>query len=211
MVARNASRSKRAPAKAGPSDPLPSFVAPQLALLRKEAPSGDRWVHELKYDGYRLHARLDRGELRLFTRTGLDWTPRYQATAEALRRLPADRAYLDGELCAVRPDGTTSFAEMQAATDAGSSGGLVFFLFDLLHLDGLDTRPLALLERKAKLQALLAGAEERLRLTGNGSEILQKTCALRAEGLISKQADKPYAPGPSSRCSSPCSGASSTG
>jgi ATP-dependent DNA ligase len=100
---------------------LPNFVAPQFCLLREEAPTGDRWVHELKYDGYRLHARLDRGKVHLRTRTGLDWTHRYGATAEALSGLRADRAYLDGELCAVRPDGTTSFAAMQAATDSNSS------------------------------------------------------------------------------------------
>ena len=107
------------PASSRRSDPLPNFVAPQLCLLREEAPTGDRWVHELKYDGYRLHARLDRGEVQLFTRTGLDWTHRYGAIAEALSGLRADRTYLDGELCAVRPDGTTSFAAMQAATEFG--------------------------------------------------------------------------------------------
>lgn len=199
MAAGDASRRKRAPGKSRPSDPLPRFIEPQLALLWQEAPSGDRWVHEIKYDGYRLHARFEHGQVRLLTRKGLDWTHRYRTTAEALAELPAERAYLDGELCAVRPDGTTSFAEMQAATDEGHSGELVFFLFDLLHLDGLDTRRLPLLERKAKLQVLLAGAGDRLRysehMIGEAPEILCKACELRAEGLISKQVDQPYAPG----------------
>jgi bifunctional non-homologous end joining protein LigD len=131
-------------------------VSPQLALLRAEAPSGDRWVHELKYDGYRLHARLEQGKVRLPTRKGLDWTHRYRATAEALAKLSVEQAYLDGQLCAVLPDGTTSFAEMQAATDEGRSGDLEFFLFDLLHANGSDTRPWPLLKRKGRLETLLA-------------------------------------------------------
>jgi DNA ligase D-like protein (predicted ligase) len=190
---------KRTSETSNGSDPLPRFVAPQLSLLRKEARSGDEWVHELKYDGYRLHARIDRGEVRLLTRTGLDWTHRYQATAEALRGLPAGRAYLDGELCAVRPDGTTSFSAMQAATDSGSSGDLVFFLFDLLHFDGADTRQLPLVDRKMRLQALVSGADDRLRysehLIGDGPTIRRQACELKAEGLVSKRTDMPYVPG----------------
>jgi bifunctional non-homologous end joining protein LigD len=140
------------------ADPLLAFVDPQLALLKKEPPSGPSWVHELKLDGYRIHGRTERGEVKLLTRNGLDWSPRYGATADALRELKCERAYLDGELCAVNPDGTTSFAAMQAATDTGRTGDLVFFAFDLLHLDGTDTRPLPLLDRKAKLAELLKGA-----------------------------------------------------
>ncbi len=131
-------------------NPLPKFIPPQLALLRKEAPSGSQWVHEIKLDGYRIHARVDRGRVQLLTRNGLDWTERYRATEQALGKLPVDRAYLDGELCAVRSDGTTSFAAMQAATDSGHSGELIFFLFDLLHLDGVEVRRRPLLERKAR-------------------------------------------------------------
>lgn len=126
---------------------LPKFIPPQLALLRKEAPSGSQWVHEIKLDGYRIHARIDRGRVQLLTRDGLDWTERYRATEQALGKLPVKTAYLDGELCAVRPDGTTSFAEMQAATDSGRSGELIFFLFDQLLLDGVDMRARPLLER----------------------------------------------------------------
>jgi ATP dependent DNA ligase-like protein len=90
----------------------------------KAPPSGPDWVHELKYDGYRIHARLERRRARLLTRTGLDWADRYEATAEAVSAVAAQAAYLDGELCAVRPDGTTSFPEMQAATDGRRTTGL---------------------------------------------------------------------------------------
>ena len=88
---------------------LPAWVKPQLTKLVDQPPDGPEWLHELKFDGYRMHARLDRGAVRLLTRTGLDWTHKYPAIAAAVASLPARQAYLDGELCGVRPDGTTSF------------------------------------------------------------------------------------------------------
>jgi DNA ligase D-like protein (predicted ligase) len=177
---------------------LPSFVPPQLCRLRQTPPSGDRWVHEIKYDGYRIHARIDAASVKLLTRTGLDWTDRYPATAAALNNLPARRAYIDGELCALNPDGTTSFAAMQAATDSANTGDLVYYAFDLLHLDGEDLARWPLLERKERLEALLAGAEARLRysehIVGHGADVLLEACRLGAEGIVSKQIDRAYAP-----------------
>ena len=85
---------------------LPSWIRPQLTQLVKEPPDGPGWLHEIKFDGYRMHARLDHGAVRLLTRTGLDWTHKYPAIAAAVASLPAGQAYLDGELCGVRPDGT---------------------------------------------------------------------------------------------------------
>jgi bifunctional non-homologous end joining protein LigD len=97
----------------------------------------------LKFDGYRMHARLDRGKVQLLTRTGLDWTGKYQAIAAALRTLPAAQAYLDWELCEVRPDGLTSFALIQNAAERQGGADLFYFVFDLLYLDGrkLDAHP----------------------------------------------------------------------
>lgn len=89
---------------------LPGWIKPQLTKLVDQPPDGSEWLHELKFDGYRMHARLDRGAVRLLTRTGLDWTHKYPAIAAAVASLPARQAYLDGELCGVRPDGTTSFS-----------------------------------------------------------------------------------------------------
>jgi ATP-dependent DNA ligase len=117
---------------------LPQWIRPQLTQLVDEAPEGPEWLHEIKFDGYRMHARLDRGAARLLTRTGLDWTHKYPAIAAAVAVLPAAQAYLDGELCGVSPDGITSFSMIQAASDSGNAAGLVFFLFDLLYLDGDD-------------------------------------------------------------------------
>src|ERR1700739_4386870 len=105
-----------------------------------------------------MHARLDRGAVKLLTRTGLDWTHKYPQIAAAVSTLGARQAYLDGELCGVGPDGITSFSMIQLASDAGNAAGLVFFLFDLLHLDGRDFRARPLIERKERLAGLLQHA-----------------------------------------------------
>src|SRR6202045_4443050 len=117
---------------------LPKWIPPQLTQLVDAAPDGDQWLHEIKFDGYRMHARLDRGAMRLLTRTGLDWTHKYPPIAAAVSSLGARQAYLDGELCGVGPDGIPSFNIVQTASDAGKAAGLVFFIFDLLHRDGED-------------------------------------------------------------------------
>src|SRR5437764_12502852 len=153
---------------------LPEWIKPQLTQLVGQVPDGAEWLHEIKFDGYRMHARLDRGSVRLLTRTGLDWTQKYPLIAQALTAAPASQAYLDGELCGVRPDGTTSFDMIQAASEPGNAAALVFFLFDLLFLDGEDLRSMALRQRKARLQQLLAGVSAPLQYsdhqTGRGPE-----------------------------------------
>ncbi len=106
-------------------------------------------------DGYRMHARVDRGRVQLLTRTGLDWSHRYRRTVEILGTLPAQTAYLDGELCALLPDGISSFSRLQAAMDEGHTDQLIFFAFDLLYLNGENLGPQPLVERKERLQGLL--------------------------------------------------------
>lgn len=199
-MARRANRRARFASSArSPGTAFPSFVSPQLALAVKRPPSGNSWIHELKLDGYRIHAHLRSGEVRLLTRTGLDWTERYAATADALQKIPAESAYLDGELCAVDPDGLTSFAEMQAATDGHSAAGLIYFAFDLIYLDGKDLRAEPLVGRKSRLEALLGGADPAVRynehLLGDGEAILRAACKLNVEGIVSKRADSAYLPG----------------
>jgi ATP-dependent DNA ligase len=100
---------------------LPDWIRPQLTELVDAAPEGDQWLHEIKFDGYRIHARLDHGAVWLLTRTGLDGTHKYPAIAAAVASLPATQAYLDGELCGVRPDGITSFSMIQSASDSGNA------------------------------------------------------------------------------------------
>jgi ATP dependent DNA ligase domain len=109
--------------------PPPTWVKPQLAKLVEKAPDGPDWLHELKLDGYRMHARLDDGRVQILTRRGNDWTEKYPAIAKSIAALPAGNAYLDGELCGVLPNGRTAFNLIQNATDTGQ-GSLVFFLFD---------------------------------------------------------------------------------
>jgi bifunctional non-homologous end joining protein LigD len=179
--------------------PLPQWIRPQLTQLVDTAPDGDQWLHEIKYDGYRMHARLDRGAMKLLTRTGLDWTHKYPAIAKAVAALDARQAYLDGELCGVGPHGTTSFNIVQLASDSGNAAALVFFLFDLLYLDGEDLRPRPLIDRKERLSALLANAGPCLHYSdhviGQGPAFYDKAGAMRVEGIVSKRIDAPYTPG----------------
>jgi DNA ligase D-like protein (predicted ligase) len=146
-----------------------------------------------------MHARLDRGAVKLLTRTELDWTHKYPAIAKAVAGLDARRAYLDGELCGVGPDGTTSFNIVQLASDRGNAAALIFFLFDLLYLDGEDLRPRPLIERKERLRALLLNAAPCLHysdhVVGQGPAFYAKACAMRVEGIVSKRIDAPYTPG----------------
>jgi bifunctional non-homologous end joining protein LigD len=179
-----------------PPSALPQWVRPQLTELVASAPDGDQWLHEIKYDGYRMHARLDRGTAKLLTRTGLDWTHKYPAIAKAVAALDAREAYLDGELCGIGPDGVTSFNIVQLASDSGNAAALVFFLFDPLYLDGEDFRPRPLIERKERLAVLLANAAPCLHysdhVVGQGPVFYDKACAMHVEGIVSKRVDAPY-------------------
>ncbi len=186
-------------ARAKSGGAMPAFIAPQLSLSVTAPPEGPDWAHEVKLDGYRLQARLERGKVRLLTRTGLDWAARYETTAAAVAQLDARSLYLDGELCAVREDGITSFPELQAATDAHLTTGLVYFVFDLLFLDRRDWRGEPLLKRKERLQRLLDGVAPPLVFgdhhIGDGPRFFAAVCAAKAEGVISKRIDAPYASG----------------
>jgi bifunctional non-homologous end joining protein LigD len=177
---------------------LPHWINPQLAKLVEKAPTGTQWVHEVKFDGYRMAARVDQGKVQLFTRSGLDWTAKYPATAAALAKLPVQSVYLDGELCGVRPDGVTSFELMQEASDAGL-GGLVYYAFDLLELDGENIAIRPLLERKERLAALLKrppiGVVYSEHEGGDGEAFRRAACSHRLEGVVTKRIDRPYLPG----------------
>lgn len=177
----------------------PKWIKPQLARLANDAPAGPGWLHEIKYDGYRMHARLEGGKAVLLTRTGLDWSPRYRFTLQALQSLPVRTAYLDGELCALKPDGVPDFSRMQAAMDQGRTDELVFFVFDLLFLDGKSMASLPLSERKERLRPLFTREIPGLRFSdhvvGDGPRFREQACKLGLEGVISKRVDRPYAPG----------------
>jgi ATP-dependent DNA ligase len=170
----------------------------QLTQLVQAAPSGPQWLHEMKLDGFRMAARIERGRATLLTRTRLDWSTKYPSLLTALKAVRAKSAYFDSELCGVGEDGLPSFAETQAATDGARGVRLVFYAFDLLHIDGRDTTRLPLLERKALLEPILAekpGLQFNGHETGDGELIRRHACQLGFEGVVSKTIDAPYAPG----------------
>jgi DNA ligase D-like protein (predicted ligase) len=186
-------------AHGSPAAGLPAWIKPQLTQLVETAPENDNWLYEIKYDGYRMMARLDHGAVKLLTRTGLDWTGKYPAITRAVAALDARQAYLDGELCGVGPDGITAFNIVQLASDSGNAAALVFFLFDLLYLDGEDLRPRPVIERKDRLASLLAKAMPCLHYSDHvvdqGPAFYEKACALHVEGIVSKRVDAPYTSG----------------
>lgn len=179
---------------------LPDFVQPALATLVPKAPSGAKWLHEIKFDGYRLIARIERGDVRLMTRSGLDWTKRFgDQVAEALKALPVEQAVIDGELVVENDAGASDFSALQQALSEGRTNGFVFYVFDLPHLDGFDLTPCRLVDRKAALAGLIEKPNGILRLSEhfeeNGSMVLQHACRLSLEGVVSKDRDAPYASG----------------
>jgi bifunctional non-homologous end joining protein LigD len=199
-------RSKRAspslePPPGAKPGPLPDFIAPCLATLVSDPPDGENWVHEIKFDGYRIQAHVERGRVKLFTRSGQDWTPRFGALAKALGALKVKDALIDGEAVVMDEAGVSRFVELVADLKAGRSNRMVYYAFDLLHLDGSNLEGAALADRKARLAKVLESAPKggAIRYSdhvqGDGRELLAKACSLGLEGIISKRTDKPYRSG----------------
>src|SRR5262249_31685643 len=141
-----------------PGARLPDFVPPSLAALHETPPSGRGWAHEIKFDGYRIQARLDHGQVRLLTRKGLNWREKFPNIAAAVAKLSARTALIDGEVVVEDKDGISSFSELQAALKAGERERFIYYVFDLLHLDGRDLTGLPILERKGEVARLLERA-----------------------------------------------------
>ena len=180
--------------------PLPDFVEPTLATLAATPPDGDRWIHEIKFDGYRLQARIEAGRVKLLTRSGLDWTRKFgKDVVAALKALPLGKALIDGELVVETGSGASDFSALQADLSASKSDRFAFYVFDLLHLDGYDLRAVPLIERKRMLERIVAADIAPIRYSShfeeNGGLVLQHACRLSLEGVISKQADAPYRSG----------------
>ena len=185
------------PAKTKKIEKMPRFIEPELCRLVEQPPSGSDWVHEVKFDGYRLQMRVEDGKAKLLTRKGLDWTARFAAIAKAARRLPD--AILDGEVVALDHNGAPDFAALQAALSDGNTDALVFFAFDLMFAGATDLRPLPLSERKQRLEKLLKGAGAPLRyvehFTSGGDAVLKSACRMSLEGIVSKKLSAPYRAG----------------
>jgi bifunctional non-homologous end joining protein LigD len=180
---------------------LPPFVEPSLAAVCDKPPSGANWVHEIKFDGYRIQARIDGGRIRLKTRKGLDWTDRFRSIAEALEPLGLASALLDGEVVVEDAGGIPSFPLLQEDLSAGRQDRLRYRVFDILYAEGFDLMPATLLERKALLQQLLAVLPPDSpvvfseHIEEDGPAMLKHACRLGLEGIISKRVDLPYRPG----------------
>lgn len=178
---------------------LPEFIAPQLCEMLDRPPAGDHWLHEIKFDGYRIQLRCADGGATLKTRKGFDWTAKYPEIAEAAADLP--NCIIDGEICALDENGAPDFAALQAALSEQNTANLVYFAFDLLFDGGEDMRSLSLIERKERLQHLLENTDvgPRLRFVehfeSGGDAVLRSACKLSLEGIVSKQADAPYRSG----------------
>ncbi len=173
---------------------MPGLIKPQLATLKLKAPKGEQWLHEIKYDGYRVQIHINAGKKKVYTRNGLDWTKRFSVIAGTLD-IPG-QAIIDGEVVVVH-EGRTNFSELQAELASGRQDRLIYYAFDLLWRDG-DLRSRPQIERKQALSDLLGenDIEQPVfyseHLTGNGQEMFEHAAKLNWEGIISKRADAPY-------------------
>lgn len=176
--------------------PFPNFIKPALATLVDKPPSGNQWLHEIKFDGYRLQVHVREKEAKLFTRRGHDWTRRFKPIASAAWWLETNAAVIDGEVVVQAPDGTTDFGALEADLGEGRDDRFALFAFDLLYLDGFDLRAVPLVDRKRILSILLESAKEPLRYSehfqADAEKLYRDACKLGLEGLVSKRSDAPY-------------------
>lgn len=182
-------------------DESPCFISPQLARVVPVVPEGNEWLHEIKLDGYRLIAVRSGPHVKLFTRSGLDWTERFKPLARELEGLPGNDYVLDGEAVVFDPEGRSNFSHLQSALKERGGEGVAFVAFDLLHLDGKSLRSLPLMDRLGKLRELIPQEDEgRVRRSkvwpgDRGGALFKRACKLGLEGIISKKSDGLYQEG----------------
>lgn len=182
------------------ADPFPGFISPQLAQLVSKPPQGDDWVHEIKFDGYRIQAHIKNGKVSLFSRRGLVWTDKYKVLASALAEMDVDSAVFDGEVVYQDEQGRSDFQKLQGAMKAGTTHELVYWLFDCMYLNGEDLRQKPLSERKARMKEVIeALGHDQIRYSedfrGVGDKMIEASCSMNLEGIISKRVDTAYVPG----------------
>jgi len=191
-------RSKRASSVDGK---LPTSLAPRLAVLAGHPPQGDQWLHEIKFDGYRLLAFIEGGNVKLLTRNGLDWTGKFPDIAQSLAKLKVESAIVDGEVVVLDKSGRSDFQSLQGLLKDKAGAPPVYYAFDLLFSDGVDLRNRPLLERKQTLKDILERSRPGPRINfsehirGDGQKVFQKACGMGLEGIISKRIDAPYVSG----------------
>lgn len=177
----------------------PEFIEPELALLVDKAPEGNQWIHELKFDGYRMQAHLNHSKVRLISRSGKEWTDKFPAVVQGLEKLTVDRAIIDGEVVLLDAEGRSDFQLLQNAMKAHHTQAFVYYAFDLLYYSGQDIRSLPLAERKRRLKMILKKAPKNIRYSdefeGAGKELLHLACKNKLEGIISKNRESTYLSG----------------
>ncbi|MEY9532156.1 ATP-dependent DNA ligase [Sinorhizobium fredii] len=190
--------------KAEPSaDPMPDRIEPCLAVLASEPPRGLQWVHEIKWDGYRVAVHVEPSRVRILTRRGYDWTHRFPAIAHAAESLQRTTAILDGEAVVLDKNGRPDFGLLQQALGGvggtATAGAAVLYAFDLLYYDGRDLRSLPQKERRRMLESILRGVTSAILLSEevdvSGAELLRVACEHGLEGIVSKHTEKPYRSG----------------
>jgi bifunctional non-homologous end joining protein LigD len=180
-----------------PGGSLADFLSPEAATLVGQVPAGDQWLHEIKYDGYRITCRIDREGrgIRFYTRKGFDFTERLPSLSRAVARLPITQGWLDGEIVVFTPEGRSDFHALQNAFRRGNDRGIVYLVFDLMNYHGYDLRSVPLAERKALLADLIPQMDE-IRyvdhVVGHGEEFYRAACEQRLEGVLSKRLDSEY-------------------
>ncbi|KQV83153.1 DNA ligase D [Rhizobium sp. Root1220] len=193
------SKTKAKAVRKAASSNMPAFIEPQLCDTLERPPSAKGWIHEIKFDGYRIQMRIENGEVTLKTRKGLDWSAKYAAIAKSGANLPD--AIIDGEICALDENGAPDFAALQAALSEGKTDDLVYFAFDLMFDGSEDLRELPLTDRKERLATLLSdgGEDPRLRFVEHfetgGDAVLKSACKLSLEGIVSKKGNATYQSG----------------
>jgi bifunctional non-homologous end joining protein LigD len=183
---------------------MPEFIEPSLAVLAAEPPTSGEWGYEIKFDGYRMLARIDAGDVRIFTRNGHDWTARLPHLRSVLERLPVNRAWIDAEAVWFDTEGRPNFNGLQNAFDRRRTAGISLVVFDLMWLNNNDLRPWTWRERRATLTKLVAeilGDEVRFSeaIDADPDAMLASACALGQEGIMGKRVDAPYRSGRSDR------------
>jgi bifunctional non-homologous end joining protein LigD len=187
---------RRKSAEIGVKAPLPGFIEPALASSIDKVPSGARWVHEIKFDGYRVQVHLANEAVKIFTRRGHDWTHRFKKVAHDAWHIKAASAVVDGEIVVPAADGTTDFSVLQNELK-GKSTSIVLVAFDLLYLNGRDLRKLPLFQRKAELKKIIAGTDMQFSESFeiDGQAMFEHACKIGLEGVVSKVRDSTYPTG----------------
>jgi bifunctional non-homologous end joining protein LigD len=198
-VAQNDAGKIAAALKGAHGERMPKFIAPCLATPRDKVPSGDQWLHEIKFDGYRLQLHKRENDIRFYTRRGNDWTKRFSSLIHSAWYLPATQLILDGEVIVPTETGHSDFGSLEDDLGAGRSDRFVYFVFDILHINGISLRDCVLVDRKLVLIELLRGQSGPIRLSdhlhGGGEPLFKRACRLELEGLVSKLKDAKYRSG----------------